>query len=294
MEFVSVKTMMGKTKDSRWFGTDYNMNIYRGCNHGCIYCDSRSDCYHVEDFDRVRAKADSLTILENELSKKRSSGVVGTGAMSDPYNAFEESYELTRGALKLIDKYEFGVAIATKSPLICRDIDLLNQIQKHSPVLVKITITAARDELSKKVETHVAPSSQRFEAIRKLRENNICAGVLLMPILPFLEDDIANILGIVNQAAEAGAQFIYPGFGVTLRQNQRDHYYKALDKTFPGVRKQYEEAFGEAYSCKARNAKELYGIFAKTCEQKGILYKMKDIIALYKNSYEDRQLNFFK
>lgn len=293
MEFVSVKTMMGKTKDSRWFGTDYNMNIYRGCNHGCIYCDSRSDCYHVEDFDRVRAKADSLTILENELSKKRNSGVIGTGAMSDPYNVFEGEYELTRGALKLIDKYEFGVAIATKSPLICRDIDLLNQIQKHSPVLVKVTITAAKDELGKKVETNVAPSSQRFEAIRKLRENNICAGVLLMPILPFLEDDIENILGIVNQAAEAGAQFIYPGFGVTLRQNQRDHYYKALDKTFPGVRKQYERAFGEAYSCKARNAKELYDIFAKTCDQKGIFYKMKDIIALYKSPYENRQLNFF-
>ncbi len=294
MEFVSVKTMMGKTKDSRWFGTDYNVNIYRGCNHGCIYCDSRSDCYHVEDFDRVRAKSDSLAILEKELSKKRSSGVIGTGAMSDPYNPFEKDYELTRGALKLIHQHEFGVAIATKSPLVCRDIDLLNQIQKHSPVLVKITITAAKDELSKKVETNVAPSSQRFEAIHKLSENDICAGVLLMPILPFLEDDIGNILEIVNRAAAAGAKFIYPAFGVTLRQNQRDHYYKALDKTFPGVRRQYEQAFGEAYSCKARNAKELYGIFAKTCEQKGIAYKMKDIIALYKGPYENRQLNFFK
>lgn len=293
MEFVSVKTMMGRTKDSRWFGIDYNMNIYRGCNHGCIYCDSRSDCYHVEDFDRVRAKADCLNILEQELSKKRGTGVIGTGAMSDPYNAFEGEYKLTRGALELIQKYEFGVAIATKSPLICRDIDVLSQIQKHSPVLAKITITAATDELSQKIETNVAPSSKRFEAIRRLREGGIHTGILLMPVLPFLEDQPDQILSIVEQGALAGAQFIYPGFGVTLRQNQRDHYYKALDKTFPGLRKQYEATFGDAYSCQARNAKELYGLFAKACQEKGIAYKMKDIIELYWGPYEKRQLKFF-
>lgn len=293
MEFVSVKTMVGKTKDRRWFGTDYNMNIYRGCNHGCIYCDSRSDCYHVEDFDRVRAKADCLHILEQELSKKRTTGVIGTGAMSDPYNPFEKDYELTRGALKLIQKYEFGVAIATKSPLICRDIDVLSQIQKNSPVLVKITITAADDTLSQKIETNVAPSSKRFEAVRELRESGICAGILLMPVLPFLEDNTENILRIVSQGAEAGAQFIYPGFGVTLRQNQREHYYKALDITFPGTRRQYETSFGEAYSCQARNAKGLHEIFAKACQEKGIAYKMKDIIELYRGPYDKRQLKFF-
>lgn len=285
--------MMGKTKDRKWFGMDYNLNIYRGCNHGCIYCDSRSDCYHVEDFDRVRAKADCLGILEEELSKKRAAGVIGTGAMSDPYNGFEKELELTRGALKLIHKYEFGVAIATKSPLICRDIDLLSQIQRHSPVLAKITITAADDGLSQKIETHVAPSSKRFEAIEKLRSGGICAGILLMPVLPFLEDQPENILSIVKQGAEAGAQFIYPGFGVTLRQNQREHYYQALDKTFPGLRRQYESTFGEAYSCQARNAKGLYEIFAKACQEKGIVYKMKDIIELYRGTYEKRQLKFF-
>lgn len=293
MEFVTVKTMMGRTKDRRWFGTDYNMNIYRGCNHGCIYCDSRSDCYHVEDFDRVRAKADCLNLLEQELSKKRSTGVIGTGAMSDPYNSFEKEYELTRGALKLINQYEFGVAIATKSPLITRDIDLLNQIQKHSPVLAKITITAGDDSLSRKVETNVATSSKRFEAIKQLRENGVCAGILLMPILPFLEDNQENILSIVNQGAEVGAQFIYPGFGVTLRQNQREHYYRALDKTFPGLKRQYETTFGDSYSCQARNAKGLYEVFSKACQEKGIIYKMKDIIELYRGPYEKRQLKFF-
>ncbi len=292
MEFVSVKTMISKTKDTRWFGTDFNMNIYRGCSHGCIYCDSRSECYHVEDFDRVRAKSECLKILELELSKKRTAGVIGTGAMSDPYNPFEKEYELTRGALQLIDQYEFGVAIATKSPLICRDIDVLQRIQRHSPVLVKMTITAADDLLSRKVEPRVAPSSERFEAIHQLRQAGICTGLLLMPILPFIEDQPENILSIVAQASSAGAQFIYPGFGVTLRQNQRDYYYKALDKEFPGIRGQYEHTFGEAYSCNARNAKALYSLFAKACQEKGIAYKMKDIISLYRSPYENRQLNF--
>lgn len=292
MEFVSVKTMISKTKDKRWFGTDFNMNIYRGCSHGCIYCDSRSECYHVEDFDRVRAKLDCLKILEQELSKKRTTGVIGTGAMSDPYNPFEREYELTRGALQLIDQYEFGVAIATKSPLISRDIDVLKRIQRHSPVLVKMTITAGDDLLSRKVEPHVGPSSERFETVRQLSQAGICAGLLLMPILPFIEDQPENILSIVAQASGAGAQFIYPGFGVTLRQNQRDYYYKALDREFPGLRRQYEHTFGDAYSCNARNAKELYSLFAKACQERGIVYKMKDIISLYRSQYDNRQLNF--
>lgn len=293
MEFIAAKTMVTKTKNQHWFGTDYNMNIYRGCNHGCIYCDSRSDCYQIEDFDRVRAKKDSIELLERELSGKRSTGVIGTGAMSDPYNSFEKEYQLTRKALEVINRHEFGVAIATKGSLIARDADLLTKIARHSPVLCKITVTAADDELSRCVEPGAPPSSERIKALKELTDSGIYAGVLLMPVLPFIEDSPKNILGIVEMAADAGAKFVYPGFGVTLRQSQRDYYFKALDQRFPGMSQQYRRLYGDAYSNPAQNAKNLYAAFAKACESRGIQYKMSRIIADYKQGYGSRQLTLF-
>ncbi|MEI6578779.1 MAG: radical SAM protein, partial [Eubacteriales bacterium] len=150
MEFIPAKTIIsGYAQGNVWFGSNYNMNIYKGCCHGCIYCDSRSECYRVENFDTVRAKENALATIERELKSKRKTGVIGTGAMSDPYNPFEKEHELTRGALALINRYRFGVAIATKSDLVARDIDILKEISKHSPVLIKLTVTAADDALCK-------------------------------------------------------------------------------------------------------------------------------------------------
>ena len=200
------------------------MNIYKGCCHGCIYCDSRSDCYGIEDFDRVRIKENSINLIEKDLKSKRKKGIVATGAMSDPYNPFEEKFLLTRKALELIDKYNYGAAIATKSDLIIRDIDVLKRIKEHSPVLCKITITTADDELSKKIEPNVCLSSERFKAIKKLSDEGIYTGILLMPILPFINDTEENIISIVRKAKENGAKFVYPAFGVTLRSNQRIHF----------------------------------------------------------------------
>lgn len=211
MDFISAKTLVsGYADQPHWFGVNYNMNIYKGCNHGCIYCDSRSECYRVEHFDQVRAKENALALIERDLKSKRRTGVVGTGAMSDPYNPFEKEYELTRGALKLIKKYGFGVAIATKSNLIERDIDILKEIAAQAPVIIKITVTAAEDDLSRKVEPHVSVSSQRFETIRKLSDAGIYVGVLMMPILPFIEDDETNIKAIIKAAHQSGAHFISP------------------------------------------------------------------------------------
>ena len=172
MEFIIAKEILSKIQydNSHWFGTDYNMNLYRGCCHGCIYCDSRSNCYNIIDFDRVRIKKDCIPILEKQLKSKRHSGVIQIGAMSDTYNPFEKKYEVTREALKLIDKYGFGVAIATKSDLILRDIDILKNINTHSPVIVKFSITCGDDNLSKVIEPNVCVSSKRFEGIKKLRD----------------------------------------------------------------------------------------------------------------------------
>ncbi len=292
MEFIPAKTILsGYTDNDFWFAENYNMNIYRGCCHGCIYCDSRSECYHVDNFDQVRAKENALALLYRDIKSKRKKGVIGTGAMSDPYNPFEKELELTRGALELINDFGFGIGIATKSPLIARDVDLFRKIREHSPVIVKITVTACNDELSRKIETNVAASSERFAALKKLYENGIFAGLLMMPILPFIEDNEENILGIIKLAHENGARFIYPSFGVTLRQNQREWYFDKLDQFFPGMKQKYMKEFGNAYSCKAPNAEHIKAIFKNECEKLGLLYKMKDIVEAYRQGYEDRQLS---
>lgn len=294
MEWIPAKTILSAySASNQWFGINYNMNLYKGCSHGCIYCDSRSQCYGVEDFDKIRAKKNALSILERELKAKRRRGVVGSGAMSDPYNPFEKEYELTRGALERLNRFGYGVAIATKSNLIERDISLLKEISTHSPVLIKITITTADDALCRKIEPHVSVSSQRFEAIKKLSREGIFAGVLCMPILPFIEDSEKNIREIVAQAHENGARFIYPGLGVTLRQNQREWFYNKLDALFPSLKEKYIETYGNSYECKSPRNKELWKLFSEDCKKYGILYKMEDIVVEYKKHGHPVQLSWF-
>lgn len=293
MEYIPAKTIVTKTKNTAWFGTDYNMNIYKGCCHGCIYCDSRSECYHIDDFDRVRAKENAPNIIGDELRRKTRKGVVGTGSMSDPYNPFEKRIQLTRHSLELINANHFGVAIATKSPLVTRDIDILNRIKRHSPVLVKITITTADDEVSKKIEEHVAVSSERFKAIKELADNDIYCGILLMPILPFINDTKENTSEIIRLAKGNGAKFIYPTFGVTLRTNQREYFYQKLDQYFPTLKERYIQQYGEKYACGSPKANELYTLFVNECNKAGILYKMDDIIEDYKRGYGSQQLSLF-
>ncbi len=294
MEYIPAKTIITKTKSSEWFGTDYNMNIYKGCCHGCIYCDSRSDCYRIENFDTVRAKENALVIIRDDLRRKVKKGVIGTGSMSDPYNPFEKEECLTRHALELINAFEFGVSIATKSPLITRDIDVLTDIKEHSPVLCKMTITTADDELAKKIEPNVAVSSKRFEALAELRSHGIFAGILLMPVLPFIEDNEENIMEIVHRASACNVNFIYPAFGMTLRQNQREHYYHKLEELFPeeSLIGKYRKRYGSYYECRAPKSAQLFKTFAAECERLGILYRMKDIIHAYKRNYGENQLNF--
>ena len=294
MEYIPAKTIISSySENNSWFGFNYTMNIYKGCCHGCIYCDSRSECYHVDNFDTVRAKENAIDIIRYELKSKRKSGIVGTGAMSDPYNPFEEELMLTRQALELICENRFGISIATKSSLITRDIDILQKIKVFSPVLCKVTITAFDDDLCRKIEPNVSVSSERFSAIKKLSDAGIFAGVLLMPVLPLITDTEANILGIVRKAKESGARFVYPAFGVTLRTNQRDYFYQKLDKLFPNIKQKYIERFNDDYSCGSPYAHNLYKLFANECEKLGLLYKMPDIIKAYKFGYETDQLSMF-
>lgn len=282
--------------NNSWFDINYNMNIYKGCCHGCIYCDSRSECYQIEDFDRIRAKEKAIEAIGKELKGKRRKGVIGTGAMSDPYNPFERQYELTRKALKEINRNNFGVSIATKSPLIARDIDILKEISKHSPVLIKITVTTFDDELCKKIEPNVAPSSERFKAIKQLSDSGIYTGILLMPILPFINDAEDNIRNIVREAHNSGAKFIFAyGMGLTLRGNQRVYYYEQLNRLFSreNIVRKYINTYGDRYECESSNAKNLWKTFTEECDKYGIIYKMKDIIKDYRKNYEEEQLSLF-
>ena len=295
MEYVPAKTIVTRTKSTQWFGARYNMNIYRGCCHGCIYCDSRSECYGVERFDQVRAKQDALAIIRNELRRKVETGIVSTGAMSDPYNPFERELELTRHALELLSAYGFGAAIATKSSLIVRDIPILQEIRETAPVICKVTITTCDDALSRKIEPGVPVSSQRFAVIEELSRAGLFAGILLMPVLPFLEDSEENVLGIVELASKAGARFIYPAFGMTLRQNQREYYYQKLEELFPGqdLSGRYRKRYGSSYECVSPKAGLLWKAFSKACDEKGILYRMPDIVRAAHLGYEDGQLRLF-
>ena len=293
MEYISAKTLVVKNKSTSWFGTEYNMNIYKGCTHGCIYCDSRSRCYNIQDFSKVKIKENSLEIIRSELKRKSVTGVISTGSMSDPYNTLEEKTKLTREALKLIDYYKYGVAIATKSPLIVRDIDILKRIQSHSPVICKITITTFDDKLSKVVEPNVAPSSERFEALKKLADNGIYCGILLMPILPYINDTEENIIKIVRKANEVGVKFIYPAFGMTLRDNQRDYYFKSLDENFKGLKERYMKEYKNNYMCGSPKARQLYNIFKEECNKNNILYKMQEITNSYKKNNIINQMSLF-
>jgi DNA repair photolyase len=196
--------------------------------------------------------------------------------------------------LELLNAYRFGAAIATKSALVARDIDILKDIQKHSPVIIKITITTADDDLCKMVEPGAPLSSERFSAVKSLSDNGIYTGILMMPILPFIEDMEENIINIVRLAKGSGARFIYPAIGMTLRAGNREYYYEKLDQYFPGVKEKYIKRYGERYNCVSPGAKKLWNIFAGECNSLNIRYAMKDIITDYKRGYWAKQLELFE
>lgn len=278
---VPAKHLLIKNKSTAWFGTDYTINTYRGCCHGCIYCDSRSDCYHIEDFDTVHAKENALAILRDDLRARARTGLVGLGSMSDPYNPFERETLLTRHSLELLSAFGFGAAITTKSDLIARDIDVLREIAAHSPVLCKVTVTTTDDALAAKIEPRAPSSSRRLAAVEQLAGAGLFTGLLLMPVLPFVEDTEENVRAVVRAAAKAGARFVYPAFGMTMRQGQREHFLARLDEAFPGegLGERYRARYGPRYECASPRAKKLWAAFCEEADAAGLLYRMRDIVA---------------
>ena len=271
---VIAKTLLSSAKQpDSWFGIKYIMNLYRGCQHQCIYCDSRSECYQIENFTDVLVKANAIDLLKKELPRKRVKGTIGTGSMSDPYLPLEAARHLTARALDVIADHQFPVHVLTKSDLVLRDIETLRTIGDVYAA-ISFTITTADDDLGRKVEPGAPPVSRRFAAMAKLAEAGLLTGVLLMPVLPFIEDSPENITAIVIRAKECGASYLLASFGMTLRDRQRAYYYTQLDRLFPGLRQQYERQYGDRYSALARGAKHLEQVFKETCERHGIATRM--------------------
>lgn len=295
MQTIPAKSILSARRETGWFASSYTVNLYRGCSHGCIYCDSRSECYGIDDFAAVRAKEHAIPLLERELSGKKRKGIILTGAMSDPYNPFEAEQKLTRQYLRLCDRYRFGTVIITKSDLVCRDADLLAAIAGRSPAAVNITITAADDALAKRIEPHAPSSSRRFRTLEQLSANNILCGVILLPVLPFLTDTRENISAIVSRAAEAGASWIYAEqhFAVSLRDRQREYFYRRLDESFPGVREQYEKTFGSRYWCSSPESGRLRELFVEECRAAGLSFRHDEIENRILGRPADRQTLLF-
>jgi DNA repair photolyase len=286
---IEAKVLMAHVKQpDTWFGLKYNMNLYRGCQHRCIYCDSRSRCYGIDHFDRdILVKANAIDLLRKELASKRVKGPIGLGSMNDPYMPVEEQLNLTGRALQVIAQFGFPVHIITKSDLVLRDLETLTRINECYAA-ISFTITTADDALGKRVEPGAPPVSDRLKAMRVLADHGIRTGVTMMPVLPFIEDSSENISAIVARAHEHGATYIIPGFGMTLRDKQRVYYYRELDRLFPGLREKYIRRFGDSYHCEPNDAAMLRELFSELCARYGIATR----IPLYA-SEEAQQLRLF-
>lgn len=268
---IRAKTLLSRVKNpGSWFGVTYNMNLYRGCEHHCIYCDSRSECYQIADFDgELLVKANAIELLCRELAGKRVKGTIGTGSMQDPYTPSEAVLNLTGRALGVIAQFRFPVHIITKSDLVLRDLEKLVEINRvHASVC--FTVTTADDTLAGQLEPGAPAPSSRFRAAEVLSGRGIQVGITMMPILPYIEDSVDNIAEMVRRAHECGVSYIVPWFGMSLRTGQREHYYRELDRLFPGVRQRYVERYGTQYECPCPNASHLSEVFHRLREQYGI------------------------
>lgn len=270
MHFVDAKGILSATN---------GMNLYRGCTHGCIYCDSRSKCYQfTHDFEDIEVKQNAPQLLEKALRSKRKKCMIGTGAMCDPYMHCEEELRLTRKCLELIDQYGFGVAIQTKSDRILRDLDLLKSINEKAKCVVQMTLTTYDEELCKILEPNVCTTKRRFEVLKIMRDNGIPTVVWLSPILPFINDTRENIEGILDYCIQADVHGILCfGMGVTLREGDREYFYQALDKHFSGMKERYHRKYGYAYEVNSDHHGELMKNFKETCRKHGIVCDVKEV-----------------
>ena len=289
MHFVKTKGILSANN---------RMNLYRGCSHGCIYCDSRSKCYHMEhDFEDIEVKENAIELLELSLKRKRAKCMLGTGAMTDPYIPIENEIGNVRKALSLANQYGFGFTLITKSDRILRDIDLLKAINDKTKCVVQMTLTTYDEDLCKKIEPNVCTTKERVAVLKTLHDFGIPTVVWLSPILPFINDTEENIMGILNYCIEAKVYgMICFEMGLTLREGNREYFYKQLDRLFPGMKEKYIQAYGMQYQISSPKNHALMKLFHQVCEANGIVHDNRQIFE-YLNTFEEKskpiQLSLF-
>lgn len=283
MHFVTVKGILSSKN---------GMNLYRGCSHGCIYCDSRSKCYHMKHaFEDIEVKENAIVLLEKALKYKRKKCMIGTGAMTDPYIPLEMEIENVRKSLCLIDKYGFGFTAITKSDRILRDMDLLRKINEKTKCVVQMTMTTYDEALCRKIEPNVSTTKERFEVLKKLRDAGIPAVVWLTPILPFINDTEDNISGLLDMCAEAKVRgIICFGMGLTLREGNREYFYEQLDRLFPGLKEKYIKTYQDRYVAESPDNRRLMKLFYEKCSKNGIMYENERIFE-YLYTFEEKSPN---
>lgn len=287
MHFVNAKSLVTSTR---------SMNLYRGCTHGCIYCDSRSDCYRfAHDYEDIEVKQNAPELLERILRSSRKKFMISTGSMCDPYQPCEKELKLTRRCLELILQYGFGASVITKSDLILRDLDLFEEISLKSKAVVQMTITAADEELSRKIEPNVCTSKRRYEVLKEFQKYGVPAVVWLSPVLPMITDTEENIRQILEWCFDAGVKgIIMYGAAMTLRSGCREYYYNELDRMFPGLSGKYERMYGDSYLVVSTRHEKLMKIFHEECEKHGVLHTPEDCFRFINEMPERyRQLNLF-
>ena len=265
------------------------MNLCRGCSHGCIYCDSRSNCYHMEHvFEDIEVKENAIELLKDALTRKRKKCMIGTGSMTDPYIPLEMKLGNVRKALELVYEYGFGFTVITKSNRILRDLDLLQKINEKTKCVVQMTLTTCDEDLCRKIEPNVSTTEERFEVLKTLRDCGIPTVVWLSPILPFINDTEENISGILDMCAEAKVYgVICFGMGLTLREGNREYFYEQLDRLFPGLKEQYIRTYGDQYMIESGNSQKLMRLFHRKCEKYGIVHD-NDQIFRYLSAFEEK------
>ena len=286
MHYKKYKTIL-----SAGFSANSGMNIYRGCTHGCIYCDSRSKCYQMDhDFEDIEIKENAPEMLLAELRKKRARCMIGTGAMCDPYIPLEKEIQHTRSCLEHLDRLGFGATVITKSDLVLRDLDLLQSINSKTKCVVQMTLTTYDDDLCRIVEPNVCLTSRRFEVLCQLRDAGIPTVVWFSPFLPFINDNEENLRGLLDYCEEAQVRgIIFYGVGMTLREGNREYYYAKLDKHFPGLRGKYEKKYRNSYSIVSPHNEALSKFVYSECQRRGIMCGTKKVFA-YLNKFEDKLL----
>lgn len=274
------------------------MNLYRGCTHGCIYCDSRSKCYRMNhDFEDIEVKAKAEELLEHTLKRKRSKGMITTGSMTDPYVPIEKELQVTRRCLNQIERFDFGLTIQTKSNLIMRDIDILDKINRKTKCVVAMTLTTYDEDLCRKLEPNVCTTKERFEVLKAMKERGIPTIVWMTPILPFINDTMENIQGLMEYCIQAGVYGImHDGMSMTLRDGSREYFYAQLDKLFPGMKERYMEVYGATSELESPNKQELMKYFRQTCDGHGIVHDREELFRYmreYKNKTIGTQMTIF-